>query len=65
MWEYKVDSVTLQADIVELRYTATVKAGDTATYACPLIVSIPRGAYRAVQFVENGKPAKRVALTEK
>ena len=65
MWTYKVDSVVVQAGVVELRYTATAKKNDTATYACPLIVSIPKSAYQAVQFVENGKPVQKVVLAEK
>lgn len=38
------------------------KKSQSAAFACPLIVSIPQGSYSAVQFVEDGKPAKKVAL---
>jgi hypothetical protein len=41
--------------VVELRYKAMSKVNDTATFACPLIVSIPKGGYKAIQFVENGR----------
>ena len=37
----------------------------TPTFACPPIVSIPKGEYKAVQFVENGKAIKKVELGEK
>lgn len=38
------------------------KKSQSATFACPLIVSIPKGSYTSVQFVEDGKPVKKVAL---
>jgi hypothetical protein len=60
--EYKVESVTEAKGVVELKYTTTEKKSDTATFACPLIVSIPKGKYTAVQFVENGKPIKKVEM---
>ena len=60
--EYKVDGVTEADGVVEFRYTTTEKKSDTATFACPLIVSIPKGKYTAIQFVENGKPVKKVEI---
>jgi acylphosphatase len=60
--EYTVESVAVEDGTVELRYTATSRKSDTASFACPLIVSIPRGAYQAVQFVESGKPLKKVQV---
>src|SRR5512135_2185972 len=36
---YKVEGVTDAKGVVELRYTTTSKKSDTATFACPLIVS--------------------------
>jgi len=65
IWEYKVEGVTEAKGVVELRYTTTEKKSDTATFACPLIVSIPKGNYTAVQFVENGKPVKKVGVGKK
>ena len=62
--EYKVEGVTVKDGVVELRYTTTSKKSDTATFACPLIVSIPKGEYTAVQFVENGKAVKTVTIGE-
>jgi len=63
--EYKVEGVTEMKGAVELRYTTTEKKSDTATFACPLIVSIPKGKYTAIQFVENGKEVKKMELPEK
>ena len=65
MWEYKVEGFAVKAGVAELRYTATSKKSDTATFACPLIVSIPKGDCKEVQFVENGKLAKKVAVETK
>ena len=42
-WEFKVEAVTEANGVVELRYTTTEKKSDSATFACPLIVSIPKG----------------------
>ncbi len=36
---------------------------DTTIFACPLIVSIPKGKYTAIQFVENGKSVKKVEMS--
>ena len=54
LWEFKVESVTEAKGVVELRYTTTEKKSDTTAFACPLIVSIPKGNYAAIKFVENG-----------
>jgi len=64
-WEYKVESVAEAEGVVELRYTTTSQKSDTATFACPLIVSIPKGEYKAVQFVEGGKRVKKVEVGKK
>jgi hypothetical protein len=63
--EYKVESATETKGVVELKYTTTSQKSDTATFACPLIVSIPKGDYKTVQFVESGKVMKRVAVGKK
>jgi hypothetical protein len=65
VWEFKVESVTEVKGVVELRYTTASKTSDTATFACPLIVSIPKSGYTAVRFVENGKTVKTVEIGER
>ncbi len=55
-WEYAVEAVTEDQGVVQLRYKTAKKPSDTATFACPLIVSIPRDEYRAIEFIENKKP---------
>jgi hypothetical protein len=62
--EYKVEGVTDQDGVVKLRYSTNSKKSNTASFASPLIVSIPRSAYKAVQFVENGKLKKQAAPTD-
>ena len=64
-WEYKLEAASQKGGVVELRYTTTATRSDSATFACPLIVSIPRGKYTAIQFVENGKRVKRVEIAGK
>lgn len=60
IWDYKVEGVSVEDGVVEVRYNATSVTSDSATFASPLIVSIPKGNYRAVEFVENGKPVKSI-----
>jgi len=60
--EYKVDAVTLEQGVVQLRYAVTSKATPDTTFACPLIVSVPKDEYKAVVFVEGGKNVKTVKV---
>ena len=62
---YEVSSVTEKEGVVHLRYQTMSKKSDSATFACPLIVSIPKGKYQAVEFHENGKLVKRLAIGKK
>jgi hypothetical protein len=60
--DYKVASVIVKDGVVELRYSTSSKQSDTATFASPLIVSIPKGKYTAIKFMEGGKTMKEVAV---
>lgn len=62
-WEYKVEGVTVEQGAIRLRYAATSKATPETTFACPLILSVPKGEYKAVTFVEDGKLVKTLKLT--
>ena len=62
VWTYKVEAVRAEAGILTLRYSTKTEAHHTAEFACPLIVSIPKGDYVAVQFVEDGKGVKKIDL---
>ncbi len=63
-WTFKVESVKLkEGGILELHYTADSQKSESATFACPLIVSIPRGPYKSFVFVENHKAVKTLPNT--
>jgi hypothetical protein len=62
---YQVDSVTEQDGVLQLRYKTNSKKSESATFACPLILSIPKGKYQAVEFYENDKLVKRLAIVGK
>ena len=62
VWEFKIESATLSQGVVTLRYTATARNSESATFACPLIVSVPKGEYTAVRFVENKKTVKKIVM---
>ena len=61
-WEYKVEGVTEDEGVVQLRYKATSKKTPATTFSCPLIVSIPKGKYKAVEFIEDDERVKTVEL---
>jgi hypothetical protein len=65
LWEYKVEGVTVEQGVVQLRYAVTSKATPDTTFACPLIVSVPKDKYQAVVFVEGGKQVKTVEVAGK
>lgn len=64
-WEYTVEGVTVEQSVVQLRYAATSKATPDTTFTCPLIVSVPKNACKAVVFIENGKQAKTAKVAGK
>jgi hypothetical protein len=54
--EYDVEKVTADNGKLYVQYKAKTKgSGGTARYASPLIVSVDRGKYNEVEFIENGK----------
>ena len=62
---YQISSVTEKEGVVHLRYQTRSKKSDSATFTCPLILSILKGKYQAVEFHENDKPVKRLAIVGK
>ncbi len=63
VWEYNVKSVTADKDTLCIAYEATSKEGSgTATFASPMVVSVPKGKYTSVVFLENGKKVATVEV---
>ena len=62
MVTYQVTSVTAEAQTLVLRYTTASKPSESAEFACPLIISLDKGDYSKVRFVENGKKIKLVDM---
>lgn len=55
--EYKVQSVTNENNVMVIRYSTKVNQTPTTTYACPMILTLPREGLTAVNFIEDGKSA--------
>jgi hypothetical protein len=62
MWKYKVEGIEAQDRTLIVRSSTTSTPSETASFACPLIVSLDKGDYTAVQFVENDKAVKKVEM---
>jgi len=59
---YKVQSVKAMGKDLTITYSATMDPPGTATYHSPLIISIDKGKYSSVTFMENGKKAEKIEL---
>ena len=65
-WTYQVDKVTLDdKGTLMVRYQATSKDGGGAKFASPLILSVPKGEYKRILFVENGKEVGKAEMDAK
>jgi len=64
-WEYNVEDAIVQEGVIQLRYSATTRSTPDTTFACPMIVSLPKDEYSAVVFLENGKKVKTIEIGEK
>jgi hypothetical protein len=55
---YKVEKVTSDGDTLYVQYKSSSQfAGNNAVYSSPLIVSVDKGKYTSVVFIENGQKA--------
>jgi hypothetical protein len=62
-WEYKAVKVTTDGGTVYVQYDARKKeSAGTARFASPLIVSLDKGKYTSVVFIENGKKVETLKL---
>jgi hypothetical protein len=59
---YKVQAVEFANQVATVRYTLTVRPTPNTTYACPMILTLPRAGLRAVAFIENGQTVATVKL---
>jgi hypothetical protein len=58
VWTYKVEKVTSDGETLYLQYkSASQFAGNDAVYSSPLIVSVDKGKFTSVVFIENGQKA--------
>ena len=62
MVTYTVESVTQEGKSLSIRYTTKREASQTAEFACPLIVSLPKGAFETVRFSENGNEIRKIEM---
>ncbi len=60
---YAVEKVTLDKDgTLYVAYKATAGPPGTATFASPLIISVPKDKVKKVAFIENGKATATVEV---
>ena len=65
IWTYKVEKATEKEGVLTVAYQATSKGGgETARFASPLIVSLGKGNYTSVVFVENGKKVETLKVSK-
>lgn len=62
MVTYQVASMVAEAETLIVRYTTKSEPNATAEFACPLILSLDKGNFNTVRFVENGKEIKHLTL---
>ena len=62
-WEYGVESVSIQDGELQLWYNSTSRYSSYGT-ACKLIVSVPKGEYESVVFIENGEAVKTAKMPQ-
>ena len=62
MVTYQVQSVSAEAQSLVVRYTTEATPDDNAEFACPLILSLDKGGFQTVRFIENGKPVKHLTV---
>jgi hypothetical protein len=60
--EYKVQAVTNVNSVMTIRYTTKARPTPSTSYACPMILALPREGFTAVQFIENDKPVATLKL---
>jgi hypothetical protein len=59
---YDVESIGVTGKTLVVRYRAKSEPNPSAEFSCPLILSVAKGDYDAVQFVENGREIRVVQI---
>jgi hypothetical protein len=62
LWKYEVERVRVDKKQLIVEFQAKGKENATAKFTVPLIVSVPRGEYNEVVFIENGKEVGNQAV---
>jgi hypothetical protein len=57
LYEYKVQKVTADEKTLYVAYSTQTEDGGGANFHSPMIVSVDKGKYTSVVFIENGKKA--------
>jgi hypothetical protein len=55
IWTYDLEKVTNDDGTLYVQYRTKSKDGGTAKFASPMIVSVEKGKYKKIVFLENGK----------
>lgn len=61
-WKYDVGSVTIDKERLIIAYKVTAKESPSAKFTVPLIVSVPRGEYAEIVFIENDKEVSKLPV---
>jgi hypothetical protein len=59
---YEITGTAVENGKLYVRYNAVDEKPTSATFSSPLILAIPKGNYKKVVFVENGKEVKSVNI---
>lgn len=59
---YEVTQTATVNGNLYVRYNTVDKEPSSATFSSPLILAVPKGNYKKVVFVENGKEVKSIAV---
>jgi hypothetical protein len=62
MLTYQVESVSADGPALVVRYSTKSTPSDSAEFACPLILSLDKGSYKAVRFAENARIIQRLEI---
>jgi len=63
--DFEVNSITNKNGVLEVKYEAKMQQESTASFACPLIISVPKENYKEIHFIENGKVLKKIKGIDK